>query len=184
MHATVDVTAAHASTSRPRIAFREVNITDSSSTGFHPCPGGGNSTVETLFSSEATCDDHFMKFFHSPEVVLTAKEGSYLIMVGNHDVPVFDTTVEEMATCFCFCFFVCVIFSFCEDIKNDVICEKKNPHHRVRSVDRGSYFQSCGVLRLASRFLFENRLRTPTSSILIREFGEGSQPSVYRKSDF
>lgn len=62
--------------------FREINVTDSTSTGYHPCPGGGNATVETLFADGATCDDQFMKLFHNPEVLLTSKNGSYMIMVS------------------------------------------------------------------------------------------------------
>lgn len=51
--------------------------------GFHPCEAGGNETVSTLFlGNEATCDDKFFKLFHDPEALLTAKNGSFLIMVS------------------------------------------------------------------------------------------------------
>lgn len=58
-------------------------MSDSTSTGFHPCEAGGNETVSTLFlDNEATCDDKFFKMFDDPESLLTAKNGSFLIMVG------------------------------------------------------------------------------------------------------
>lgn len=62
---------------------RFTNISDSISTGFHPCEAGGNETVSTLFlDNEATCDDKFFKVFDDPEALLTAKNGSFLIMVS------------------------------------------------------------------------------------------------------
>ena len=61
------------------------NMSDSTSTGFHPCEAGGDETVPTLFlDNEATCDDKFFKMFDDPEALLTAKNGSLLIMVGLH----------------------------------------------------------------------------------------------------
>lgn len=51
--------------------------------GFHPCEGGGNETVPTLFlGNEATCDDNFFKMFDDPEALLTAKNGSFFVVVG------------------------------------------------------------------------------------------------------
>lgn len=60
---------------------RLANISDSTSTGFHPCTSGGNETVETLFDNgAATCDDQFLKLTN--DGFLTAKNGSYLIVVS------------------------------------------------------------------------------------------------------
>eukprot|EP00903_Cladosiphon_okamuranus_P009173 g8761.t1 len=57
------------------------NISDSTSTGFHPCEGGGNETVPTLFlDNEAPCDDKFFKMFDDPETLLTAKNGSIFVV--------------------------------------------------------------------------------------------------------
>eukprot|EP00904_Undaria_pinnatifida_P004196 jgi/Undpi1/13778/HiC_scaffold_9.g03429.m1 len=61
---------------------RLANVSDVTSTDFHPCEGGGNATVDTLFSGNgATCDDQFLRLIEDPEVLLTAKNGSYVIMV-------------------------------------------------------------------------------------------------------
>ena len=63
-------------------AHRLANVSDVTSTDFHPCEGGGNATVDTLFSGNgATCDDQFLRLIEDPEVLLTAKNGSYVIMV-------------------------------------------------------------------------------------------------------
>lgn len=65
------------------IGYRLANVSDSTTTEFHPCEGGGNETVPTMFLEEgATCDDQFLRFFGEPEVLLTAKNGSYMIMVS------------------------------------------------------------------------------------------------------
>lgn len=62
---------------------RFTNISDVTSTGFHPCENGGNETVPTLFSeNDATCDDHFLKLFDDPTAQLTGKNGSLVIMVS------------------------------------------------------------------------------------------------------
>lgn len=63
---------------------RLANVSDPTSTDFHPCEGGGNETVNAIFSGGgATCDDQFLRLFEEPEVLLTAKNGSYLIMVSS-----------------------------------------------------------------------------------------------------
>lgn len=62
---------------------RFTNISDITSTGFHPCEAGGNETLSTLFlDNVATCDDKFFKMFDDPEALLTGKNGSFLIMVS------------------------------------------------------------------------------------------------------
>lgn len=62
---------------------RLANVSDSSSTNFHPCTEGSNQTVPTFFSEDSyTCNDQFMRLFEDPDVVLEAKNGSYLIIVG------------------------------------------------------------------------------------------------------
>lgn len=67
----------------PLNSSRLTNVSDFSSTAFHPCEAGGNETVPTLFSENgATCDDHFFKVFDDPETLLTGKHGSFLIMVS------------------------------------------------------------------------------------------------------
>ncbi|CBJ27933.1 conserved unknown protein [Ectocarpus siliculosus] len=59
---------------------RLTNLTDVSDMGFHPCLAGGDETVTTLISQTATCDDHFFKMSDNPETLLTAKNGSFVIM--------------------------------------------------------------------------------------------------------
>lgn len=63
--------------------YRLANVSDSSSTNFHPCTEGSNQTVPTFFSEDSyTCNDQFMRLFEDPDVVLEAKNGSYVIIVS------------------------------------------------------------------------------------------------------
>lgn len=65
------------------VHYRLANASDASSVGFHPCTEASNQTVPTFFSEDGyTCDDQFMRSFEDPEVLLEAKNGSYVIIVS------------------------------------------------------------------------------------------------------
>lgn len=79
---------------------RLANVSDATSSGFHPCEGGGNETVGTFFSGNAaTCDNQFLKLMDDPEVLFTAKNGSYVIMVGGNPELFLITAYSSSCVC-------------------------------------------------------------------------------------